>query len=260
MPDPLSKTLVRGKVLALLAVGVIVLSLIGYAMGTNPKRYVAKEPPSNIVRDVAEGLEAARSHRELANHAWRSGVENSGWQIESLADLTPREVARQAEKAAGDRSDRKRTRVSLRERQSSRAFDGAPPTIPHPVRQGSASECMACHADGMRLGDLVANPIPHAAFASCTQCHVVQAAPFTITAASPAASASSDFKGARSPLRGERAYATAPPTIPHTTWMREKCDSCHGVGGRAGLTTPHPERQSCTQCHVPSAALDQRRG
>jgi cytochrome c-type protein NapB len=34
--------------------------------------------------------------------------------------------------------------------------------------------------------------------------------------------------------------------------------SCHGPNGLFGLRTPHPDRQSCFQCHVPEAGLDQR--
>ena len=33
----------------------------------------------------------------------------------------------------------------------------------------------------------------------------------------------------------ELTYAGAPPVIPHPTWMRERCESCHGPRGRQGL-------------------------
>jgi len=39
--------------------------------------------------------------------------------------------------------------------------------------------------------------------------------------------------------------------------MREDCMSCHGPQGLFGLRTPHPDRPSCLQCHVPNAELDQ---
>ncbi len=41
---------------------------------------------------------------------------------------------------------------ALKQRQQRRAYDGAPPTIPHLVQQNSASECMACHAKDCVLG------------------------------------------------------------------------------------------------------------
>jgi cytochrome c-type protein NapB len=56
---------------------------------------------------------------------------------------------------------------------------------------------------------------------------------------------------------GVRAYTGAPPEIPHSTWMRETCLACHGGTGAEGLRTRHPQRQSCTQCHAPSAGLNQ---
>ncbi|MBK6532709.1 MAG: hypothetical protein IPF99_24875 [Deltaproteobacteria bacterium] len=39
--------------------------------------------------------------------------------------------------------------------------------------------------------------------------------------------------------------------------MRGRCESCHGVLSQ-GIRSTHPWRESCTQCHAPSAALDQR--
>jgi cytochrome c-type protein NapB len=56
---------------------------------------------------------------------------------------------------------------------------------------------------------------------------------------------------------GERANPGAPPTIPHHTWMRENCNSCHGLVTRPGTRTTHPWLTNCTQCHAPSAAHDQ---
>ena len=35
------------------------------------------------------------------------------------------------------------------------------------------------------------------------------------------------------------------------------CLGCHGVNGKSGMQTSHPERVSCTQCHAPSAELNQ---
>jgi cytochrome c-type protein NapB len=90
----------------------------------------------------------------------------------------------------------------------------------------------------------------HPRLEMCQQCHA--AAP---GAAPPPAS---DFVGLGAAGSGRRAYAGAPPTIPHGAWMREACDSCHGLAGAPGLRTTHPERQSCTQCHAPDASLEAR--
>jgi cytochrome c-type protein NapB len=46
----------------------------------------------------------------------------------------------------------------------------------------------------------------------------------------------------------------APPTIPHG--VKDKADGkyclvCHEKGVKGAPMTPHPERLTCTECHVP---------
>lgn len=149
---------------------------------------------------------------------------------------------------------------AITQRQSRRAFDGAPPVVPHPIPQDSTAACLACHGNGMAIKDRVAPKISHAHYGSCTQCHVpAQTGPrITSEPALLAAVTNNVFSGAIAPTKGERAWAGAPPTIPHSTLMRSDCNSCHGPTGLYGLRTPHPDRQSCVQCHAPSATLDQR--
>lgn len=148
----------------------------------------------------------------------------------------------------------------LEQRASRRAYDGAPPVIPHEVDATSVAACLGCHANGMDMGDRVAPAIPHAPFTSCTQCHA-QTQPGPVFAAlDPASSlsAGNTFQGLAAEPFGPRASEAAPPQIPHTTRLRENCASCHGVNGPANIRSPHLDRPSCTQCHAPSAALDQR--
>ena len=146
-------------------------------------------------------------------------------------------------------------RQSTLTRASRRAFNGAPPVISHAVADTSDAACNACHANGMRIGEKVANRMSHAFLANCTQCHAPPApAPF----ADVETSFESTFVGLPAPLEGKRAFPGAPPTIPHSTWMREKCDTCHsGPNGWAGMESTHPWRTNCTQCHAPSSALEQ---
>ncbi len=141
-------------------------------------------------------------------------------------------------------------------RAARRAYDGAPPTIPHDVDQQRAPACLACHESGAVVAGEVARRMSHARHDNCLQCHVVRADPRPGAPSVPAPD--NGFVGLTSPLRGARAYDGAPPTIPHSTWMREQCASCHGPAGAPGLRSTHPHRQSCTQCHTPSAGLDQR--
>lgn len=51
-----------------------------------------------------------------------------------------------------------------------------------------------------------------------------------------------------------QAAAGDPPTIPHKIsddMMDEKCNVCHRDGKNGAPQTSHPERLTCTQCHVP---------
>lgn len=148
--------------------------------------------------------------------------------------------------------------VVLSDRAENRAYDGAPPTIPHPIRQDAAAECLACHEDGMRLRDRTASAMSHTELASCTQCHVVSAPPMPGELLPPDATfAANLFVGLESPDQGDRAWSIAPPEIPHRLQMRERCESCHGPGGRDAMRSTHPDRQSCEQCHAPNSQLDQ---
>lgn len=137
--------------------------------------------------------------------------------------------------------------AALADRAKNRAYDGAPPTIPHPVESYSTAACLACHGEGLKVGDRVASKMSHALMTNCTQCHVEQ---------SPVP-AETGFVGVYRAGPGERASPGAPPTIPHHTWLREDCASCHGLVTRPGTRTTHPWLTNCTQCHAPSAALDQ---
>lgn len=143
-------------------------------------------------------------------------------------------------------------------RQLLRAYEGAPPTIPHAVQQDGLLACAACHAEGLRVG---AKPIPqmsHASYALCTQCHVPKLAPLPAEAERLVqAVGDSEFRGWWPQLYGRRAWAGAPPATPHPTWMRENCASCHGGAAKVGLASSHPWRSSCVQCHAVKAGLDQ---
>ncbi|MFO0851230.1 MAG: nitrate reductase cytochrome c-type subunit [Gemmataceae bacterium] len=144
--------------------------------------------------------------------------------------------------------------AALADRARNRAYDGAPPTIPHPVEARSAAACLACHGEGLKVGDRIASKISHAHLTNCTQCHVEQSTAAPVGGPEPA---ESGFAGLFRAGPGGRASPGAPPTIPHHTWMRESCASCHGTVGRPGTRTTHPWLTNCTQCHAPSAALDQ---
>jgi cytochrome c-type protein NapB len=133
-------------------------------------------------------------------------------------------------------------------RAEARAFDGAPPLVPHPIDEQSAHSCISCHEQGLMVKDRRAPLMSHRFLDNCTACHVTVAP----RAFGKAPELDNDFVGIESPGPGTRASEGAPPIIPHTTHMREKCAACHGLGGPEGIRTSHPELHSCTQCHAPA--------
>jgi cytochrome c-type protein NapB len=176
---------------------------------------------------------------------------NAGWRSPWPAPASNPVAIENASPPAPDQ-----TAAALAQRTQRRAFSGAPPVVPHAIDQKSAASCLVCHGEGMRVGQVVAPRMSHEMFANCTQCHVESSNRALPPTRGPRAAATL-FEGLDTPGPGERAWPGAPPMIPHTTWMRENCISCHGEFGHAGLRTSHPWRSNCTQCHAPSAALDQ---
>lgn len=132
-----------------------------------------------------------------------------------------------------------------------RAFLGAPPPTPHSFTgQRDGVACLECHAvhDRVEKEQQAIRPVPHAEFTQCQQCHV-DGSNETVPLFRENA-----FVGLADPGKGTRAHPLAPPTIPHKTFMRENCLSCHGPGGKQPIETPHPYRSQCQQCHVPEAS------
>lgn len=224
------------------------ISLVGYLAGTGspPSRETPPRPPSPTA-----AAPPAISYSGLSS-APRRGP-NAGWKS---SDLESAQVPQGEALPPGPARDAALV-GALEARAERRAYDGAPPTIPHPIDQGGPPECLACHAEGMAFEGRVAPKMSHAAYTSCTQCHAPEASP-PPWRGGPSLSEGNTFEGLRSVAQGERAWEGAPPTIPHRTTLREACASCHGPHGHPAIRSTHLPRQSCTQCHAPSAALDQR--
>lgn len=135
-----------------------------------------------------------------------------------------------------------------------RAYDGAPPVIPH---GNFGVGCINCHdAEGVAVEGLGYAPSsPHGedqqagALVRCGQCHVFQTTKTLF--------ARSDFAGDKQNLRaGHRLFEGAPPVIPHPVFMREDCLACHsGPAAREEIRTSHPERTRCLQCHLPQSTV-----
>lgn len=230
--------------LHLVVVIAFIVALVGAIFGVRGtgravQAYISERPP------VAEAPEA-RSYSDMRGgmHGPNAKIQPAWWSALPRPDVFAAVAQTAADRAA-----------ALERRATRRAYDGAPPTIPHEIDQLSVPACLSCHASGAKIAELVVPAMSHPVYGSCVQCHVVSTDPRPGGETPPAPT--STFVGVAG-RGGDRAWPGAPPTIPHSTWMRDRCESCHGVFGSVGMRTTHPWRQSCTQCHAPSAALDQR--
>jgi cytochrome c-type protein NapB len=235
------------RAIHLLLTVVIAVAFVGFFVGIRQGKTVPDVSPVQREQVVAHP-------QAIPATAWRDYDRrrygpNRDWQ-NTLASLrvAPLDPAPWGPASAADRQAVQAVRASRR------AFPGAPPVVPHPIDQMSTASCLACHAEGLSIGKGVRAPkMSHALLTNCTQCHVELESPDL----GPVKIADNTFYRMESPTAGNRAWPGAPPVIPHSTWMRETCLSCHGPTGPAAIHTSHPTRVSCRQCHGPSAVLDQ---
>lgn len=232
----------------------LTLAFVGFFVGIRKRSSEGSsfpEPSGRSARYTMANTEVAaplaRSNATLAIRPWSTTERR----FEPLTDLPLGPIALAT-------AETRATAIAARAQR--RAFAGAPPTIPHPVGQGSSVECRACHENGALIGQTRAPVRSHDRFTMCTQCHVPETAPHLQgeLRTSAAATVESSFVGQDRALEPYRWALGAPPQIPHRTFMRERCLSCHGRSGPVGLQTPHVERSNCQQCHAPSAQLNQR--
>ncbi len=243
----------RGWVTHVVLGGVGGIALTGMLLGFYDSVAPNLQPDFSTPRDtgnvVSQTVPQAVTYSDMkdagfsTNARWQTPWPSTGDDPTRFYGSTPTD-AQSREAVNGQRAQR-------------RAFNGAPPVVPHAVDQQSAASCLVCHGEGLKVGQVVAPKMSHEAYLNCTQCHVESVNRALPPTTGPRA-AGSLFQGLSTPGPGERAWPGAPPTIPHTTWMRENCNSCHGTLADKGLMTSHPWRGSCVQCHAPSAGLDQR--
>ena len=128
-----------------------------------------------------------------------------------------------------------------------RAYNGAPPIIPHPILKKNTltgDTCLGCHRYGGYTPKFAAYApvVPHPEKSNCRQCHNPQYG-------------TSLFKTTKwnknTGKRGMVHLPGAPLVIPHSIQFRENCLSCHsGPAAVKEIRTTHPERIHCLQCHV----------
>ncbi|MDP3353200.1 MAG: nitrate reductase cytochrome c-type subunit [Flavobacteriaceae bacterium] len=128
-----------------------------------------------------------------------------------------------------------------------RAYQGAPPTIPHEVyeRDMGDDSCLQCHKNGGYVDKFKAHApiVPHPEMVNCRQCHVAVISNTIFKA--------SNWNAMNNiPTYSNKALPTSPPVIPHQLEKNEDCLSCHGSSGLNKIRVTHPERANCQQCHV----------
>jgi nitrate reductase (cytochrome), electron transfer subunit len=232
------------RTIHVMAAVVVGLAVVGFLLGTSPPGY-SPAPPTATSAPTKGAALLGRTYAELRDRRFGPNT---------LVTSDPQEL-RVGLPAAGSSTPRTtpQLQAALAFRAERRAYDGAPPVVPHPIDELSAQSCIVCHGAGMIVAGKIAPVLSHPFLASCTQCHISTFHPGAKVAATTVANT---FEGYRGPALGSRAWTGAPPTIPHATFMHDSCSSCHGLTGRPGLRTPHPQRKSCTQCHVPDYSLE----
>lgn len=240
----------HNRVFLIILVAALIVGTAGYLMGTSgavePRGYreATEQPTLEDVDGVPTQEGMASDVRGPNRTRFTKALEALLGERRALAD----EVGRPTESEWNE---------SIARRGELRAFDGAPPVVPHDITQRNFPSCVACHVDGLVIEGRTAPAMSHELMANCTQCHVVSEGPVPGDAVAGGPPSTTAFRGIGRSGRGDRAWVGAPPTIPHTTHLRDRCDSCHGVLA-TGLRTSHACQQNCQQCHTGSSGLDQQ--
>ena len=232
-------------------IGVVLAGAIGgLFVGTRGTRVTADERRQTAIQRAQRGPHAQVPTPESAPPvpaamAWRelSGTRRgpNALFVNEIRKLGPNMPAPEVREGRAER-----LLETLAARATRRAFDGAPPRIPHAFDERSTAACVVCHAAGAMVADRIAPRMSHATYQNCTQCHVATDMAAIERSGAPAENA---FVGSM-PHPGRRYLPGAPPVMPHPLAMRQTCLSCHGPLGPPGLRSTHPERANCTQCHV----------
>jgi nitrate reductase (cytochrome), electron transfer subunit len=243
------------KMLAVIFLMIGMLSVSGFFMGMlqTEKQSVRRfDSPHAATPTQAADLPEAPRYGDIAVTNW---LANRDWN--STLDQLPRAVTPEQLPIASE-SERQ---AAIDRRASLRAYDGAPPTIPHGIDAISSASCLSCHGqDGnLVIGGKRPPEISHPWVTNCTSCHVPDDGLRQITEPEEnRLTVENVFMGKRSAGVGSRAYDSAPPVTPHPVWMRQNCMACHGPGREQAIRTSHPERENCLQCHAPDSRFDNR--
>ena len=242
-------------------VGLMILTIVSVSGAFMGMRHSSKE--DQAYAPWLNHPDVEHAHHEVVQKAPRySEISGSSFKVDSewlnsLSNL-PKASEKQSEIPVMDEDARKKA-VALRT--SRRAYDGAPPVIPHAIETIDVRSCVACHGegDGLLVAGKKVPVMSHPMLQNCTQCHAPSVAKDYLASDKDAGlKVANYFKGVSSPGSGKKAYDSAPPVIPHRLNMRQNCMACHGNGMTEAISTSHPQRKNCLQCHAPNAKFDNR--
>lgn len=256
----MSSTRVQSPILAILAWFALVLAMQACALQAPPQG-PASEEGEEAANEGLDALDAVTySEMRLTPRGVSSGLER---------DLEPMREESASDKIFFEGSP---LNIDLARRARLRAFEGAPPVIPHFVEQNSAPECLACHGARLQFRGRAARPICHDEHTNCTACHVMSSGPAPSRGdlgPDPRAVGNS-FVGMRHQVQGA-VVTLEPPRIAHRTAMRERCAACHGQNGPGAghhpvdfelkrevpksFTLSADGRLTCRTCHQASEQL-----
>lgn len=246
---------------SLFLVGLVIVSIVsisGVFMGMrhSPKSEQGYKPwlsqPSTHAAE-SQHIQKAPRYGDISESEWKA---DSDW-VNHLNSL-PRTSGQLSDQPVMSEADRAEV---LQCRADRRAYDGAPPVIPHAIETIEVQSCVACHSVDANVVIAGKNTpkMSHPLLANCTQCHAPsEGSNFLKSNDLAGLNVESLFVGAESPGPGEKAYDGAPPVVPHRLNMRQNCMACHGNGMANTVSTSHPQRKNCLQCHAPNASFDNR--
>ena len=243
------------RLLAVLLLVICMAAISGVFVGMRHTMTSAANSAPEIHEPVApddlQGCQLAPKYNSIPEAKW---LANENWKF--TIDQLPRA---QDLRKPQDTMTAKEVLEALKGRSERRAYDGAPPTVPHEINMISSKSCVVCH--GQESTPLIGGKRPatmsHPYFANCTQCHVPADGLRKLTE-DDRLWVDSKFKGKNRSGPGSRAYPGAPPTMPHKVFMRQNCMSCHGPSRPNAIRSSHPQRQNCLQCHAQNAQFDNR--